>query len=101
MLKPLDTRFFLRKNFSHGSFNQKFNNLFGSNANNIDFITYNSLLLCINMHNANLPLNKQSIIQYNQDDGKYSDVSFNQEGIGFYNLPIAQIENKEFVEKHK
>lgn len=100
-LDHLNGAIFLRKDLHHGSFNNKFNRLFGSNANNLDFITYNSLLMVINMHNAKLPLNKQSIIQNNQDSGKYSEVSFNQDGISFYNLPVAQIENREFVEKHK
>lgn len=99
-LNHLNGAIFLRKNLNHGSFNTKFNHLFGSSANNLDFIVYNSLLMTINMHNNKLALNKQSIIEHNQE-GKYSEVSFNQQGLSIYNLPIAQINNKEFVDISK
>ncbi len=92
----LNGAFVLRKDLAEEQFYDNFSRVFNSAVSNIDFITYNTLIMIVNMHRDQLPLNKQSIIDNNQVSGKYSDVIFNSNGLSFYDLSVAEIRNRSF-----
>jgi ABC-type branched-subunit amino acid transport system substrate-binding protein len=95
-LKSLNNAIFLRKNIAESGFYDNYSRTFNLAATNIDFITYNSIMMLINMHRDQLTLDKKDIIENNKNYGKYSDVIFDQNGISLYKLSIAKIENREF-----
>lgn len=95
-LSSLDGALILRKTLAEEQFYDNFSKVFNSPVSNIDFITYNALIMIVNMHRDQLYLNKQSIIDNNRVSGKYSDVSFNSNGLSFYDLSVAIIQNREF-----
>ena len=96
-LSSLDGAIFLRKNLSEEQFYDNFSRTFGLAANNIDFITYNTLIMAINMYRDQIYINKQSIIENNRNFGKYSNVMFDNNGLSMYKFSIAKIQNREFV----
>lgn len=95
-LTSLNGALILRKTLAEEQFYDNFSRVFNSSASNIDFITYNALIMVVNMRRDQLDLNKQSIIDNNQVSGKYSDVTFDSNGLSFYNLSLAKIQNREF-----
>lgn len=98
-LPALNGAILLRKDLSNHKFEEKYTHTFGNKANNLDMITYESLLMLINMHNDGLTIDKHSIISYNnyQNIGKYSSMVFDSNGQVIYNLPIAKIQNQQFI----
>ena len=95
-LSSLNGAIFLRKNLAEEEFNDNFSKTFNSAATNIDFITYNSIMMAINMHRDQLSLDKQSIIDNNQVYGKYSEVIFTPSGLSLYKVSVAKIQGREF-----
>lgn len=95
-LPSLNGAILLKKNLSEEQFYDSFLRTFNVSASNIDFITYNSLIMVVNMRRDQLELNKQSIIANNQIFGRYSEVIFNSDAISFYNLSVVKIQDKKF-----
>lgn len=96
-LGNLDGAVFIRKNIPEGKFHDRYQSLFGGSPSNLEYITYNSIMLAINMHNEGISLTTHNIIEYNQSSGKYSDVKFNDRGYSFYDLPLTKINGHEFT----
>lgn len=93
--KSLNNAVFLRKNISAEQFYDNFSRTFNLAGSNIDFITYNSIMMAINMNRDQLPMDKNTILENNKIYGKYSNVIFDQQGQSLYKLEITKIEKNE------
>lgn len=96
-MKSLNNAIILRKNLSEEQFYDNFSRTFNMVANNIDFITYNSLIMLINMHRNQVYISKPSIIENNNGASRYSEVSFDEDGLSNYKFSISKLQNGEFV----
>ena len=91
----LEGAILLKKNLAYDNFKDDFITHFAAEPNNIDFITYNGFMIIANMHKNNMPLNKQSIIEYYKY-GKNLDITFNEYGQSLYNMSIIEIHDRNF-----
>lgn len=86
----------LRSNIEDHQFYHNFHKFYRKKPTNLDFIAYNSTLLIANMEKNNLLITKNSIIEHNQEFGKYADVKFTQQGLSLYKLSIVEIDDGKF-----
>ena len=91
----------IRKNITNNQFTNEFAHLFRAKPNTIDLIGYNAVKMLANMHKDNLAVNKQTIIENNQNSGKYADIAFKANGSSMYNLQILEIHAGQFKEVTK
>lgn len=70
-------------------FFSEYKQLFHEEANNLEFITYNSLKLLAKMIKEDQNLDKNNIIQNNPEQ-------FDSHGTSIYKMPIAEISQKQF-----
>jgi branched-chain amino acid transport system substrate-binding protein len=70
-------------------FFSEYNQLFHEDANNIDFIAYNSIKFLAEMIRENQPLNKENIISFSPDQ-------FDQDGVSIHKMRIVEINQKTF-----
>jgi hypothetical protein len=87
---------FIRTELENDKFHHDFQKFFLSKPTNLDLIIYNTLTMISNMNSYGLEINKQNIINNNQEIGKYSSVKFNSQGIAMYKMSIIQIDNGSF-----
>ncbi len=91
-----DGAILLKNQLLNEKFHHDFYKLFHTKPNNLDLITYNSLLMLANMEKNKLSINKQSIIDNNQDFGKYSEVKFTPQGLSVYKMSIVEVHQGQF-----
>lgn len=94
--KSFDGAILLRKNMSFDKFRNKYVNIFSNEPTNIDFITYNGVMMLDKMYNNKFPINKQSIIDNNKIYKKDINVTFDHRGYSMYNISILEIHNRNF-----
>jgi branched-chain amino acid transport system substrate-binding protein len=101
-LPSFDGAILLRKNLVYDNFREEFLKLFSNEPNNIDFITYNGLMVIEKMYRNKISLDKQTIIKNNQYFRKDVGVVFHDNGKSIYNMTILEIHNRNFtkVEYH-
>jgi branched-chain amino acid transport system substrate-binding protein len=91
-----DKAMLLKYKLSNEKFSQNFEQLFNTKPSNLDFITYNTVLMLSNMHKDKLPLSKQNIIDNNQIFDQYSEVKFTPNGLSVYKIPVMEVHNGKF-----
>lgn len=87
---------FIRTALENDKFHHDYDKFFSSKPTNLDLIAYNTLIMLSKMNSYGLDINKQSIIDNNQEIDKYSSVKFNSQGIAMYKMSIIQIDNGSF-----
>ncbi len=86
----------LKQQIRNGKFYQDFNRFYHAKPTNLDLIAYNAISMLANMDKDNININKQSIIDNNQDFGKYSDVRFTDKGVSLYKMSVVEIHEGHF-----
>lgn len=95
-LPKFDRAILIRHNLIDQKFYNDFNKFYRIRPTNLDIIAYNALLMISNMEKNNLPINKRSIIENNQEFGKYSEVKFTPEGLSIYKTSIVEVHDHQF-----
>lgn len=86
----------IRAQLENDKFYHDFYKLFSAKPTNLDLIAYNTLIMISNMNNHGLPINRQGIIDNNQNVEKYSSVKFNSQGFAMYKMSIIEVNDGKF-----